>query len=228
MVAIKACKECGNPVSDKAEACPKCGAKQRKKTSLFVKILAWFFGITILLAVIGSFSNSEKQATNSNQTVKDNIENSGKTVAAPVETNNWIYQDNRDELHDSITKIAATESLNSANFGFPYGSASKLNLVVRKNHDGVDVYINISEGQFICGIIDGCEVAFKFDDGKIMNITMVESDSHSSDLLFIKLDSTENKIIEKLKTSKKLIIQPKFYKHGDVPFTFDVSGYKPI
>lgn len=49
-MAIKSCKECGGPVSDKAEFCPQCGAKQPKKTSPFVMFLA------VLLAIAGIYT----------------------------------------------------------------------------------------------------------------------------------------------------------------------------
>lgn len=39
-MTIKPCQECGGPVSDKAEHCPRCGAKQSKKTSPVVILLA--------------------------------------------------------------------------------------------------------------------------------------------------------------------------------------------
>ena len=49
-MALKACKECGNPVSDKADACPKCGAKQPKGSG---------FGVKTFLAIIivGTFGS---------------------------------------------------------------------------------------------------------------------------------------------------------------------------
>lgn len=222
-MAIRPCKECGNPVSDKAEACPKCGAKQEKKMSIVLKILLWLFGISILVSVIGGMNSKNNK-----------IEDDPKIEAQPTQNenntskSNWFYHESKDELHSTTTKLAVAESLNSANFGFPYGNSSKLLLGVRKNHQGLDVYITIDKGQFVCGIVDGCDVAFKFDDGNIMNITMVEPDSHAADVLFVKLDSTESKIVEKIKTSKKLIIAPKFYQHGDVQFVFNVENYKPI
>lgn len=53
-MAIKPCKECGGPVSDKAESCPQCGAKQPKQTG----ILTWIcVGILGLAAVIWMFSD---------------------------------------------------------------------------------------------------------------------------------------------------------------------------
>lgn len=46
------CKECGNEISDKAEACPKCGVKV-KKTSLVIKIGGGFVLLMILIAIFG-------------------------------------------------------------------------------------------------------------------------------------------------------------------------------
>ena len=53
-MAIKPCKECGAPVSDKAESCPMCGAKQPKETS----VLTWIcVGMLGLAAMIWIFSD---------------------------------------------------------------------------------------------------------------------------------------------------------------------------
>lgn len=58
-MALKPCKECGGPVSDKAESCPKCGAKQPKKTS----VLTWIcVGMLGLAAVIWFFSDHTPSA----------------------------------------------------------------------------------------------------------------------------------------------------------------------
>lgn len=51
-MAIKPCKECGGPVSDKAEKCPLCGANQPKKTSPFVMFLAVLLGGAALIAML--------------------------------------------------------------------------------------------------------------------------------------------------------------------------------
>lgn len=44
-MAITPCKDCGGPVSDNAESCPRCGAKQAEKTSLLVIVLSVALGI---------------------------------------------------------------------------------------------------------------------------------------------------------------------------------------
>lgn len=46
-MGMKACKECGNNISTKADKCPHCGFKNKKSSTLFVLILvliiAWSF-----------------------------------------------------------------------------------------------------------------------------------------------------------------------------------------
>ena len=47
-MALTKCKECGTEISTKAEQCPKCGAKGKKKTSLFAWICAVVFGLWMI------------------------------------------------------------------------------------------------------------------------------------------------------------------------------------
>ena len=228
-MALKPCKECGNEISDKAKSCPQCGAEQPKKTSFLVKVLAWIFGLGIFFSIIGGIFGKNNHTDNPAATsVSDSTAATEVVDQKKQEPKNWIYDSSKDELHNSETKFASTQSLNTVRFDFPYDGGSNLILTVRKNHAGNDVYIAITKGQFLCNVVDGCDVEFKFDDGQIMNVTMSESDSHASDVLFVGFDSTEQKIINKLKTSKKLIIAPKFYQYGNLQFTFDVSNYKSI
>lgn len=49
------CKECGNEISDKADSCPKCGAKV-KRTSFLTKIVAGMIGIGVVMSIYGSIS----------------------------------------------------------------------------------------------------------------------------------------------------------------------------
>lgn len=48
-MAIKPCKECGAPVSDKAESCPMCGAKQPKETSGLTWICVGMLGLAAMI-----------------------------------------------------------------------------------------------------------------------------------------------------------------------------------
>ena len=51
-MALKKCTECGHDVSTQAVACPQCGAKIKKPTSLITKILATIFALGIAAAVL--------------------------------------------------------------------------------------------------------------------------------------------------------------------------------
>lgn len=68
-MALMKCKECGNEVSTKATACPKCGAVNKKKTGCLGYIGAAFL-IFIVLVVIGSLMN-------------DGTSNNRRTTAPP-------------------------------------------------------------------------------------------------------------------------------------------------
>jgi len=221
-MAIKPCKECGAPVSDKADACPVCGAKV-KKMGLFLKIVLWFFGIMILFAVIGKIAEPTKTV---NQGDKQESAQASSVTSEPVKPENWFNNVSKDEMRGTETRSTRTISTNQADFEFPYNGGSNLVLTIRKGKSGTDLIINITKGQFICSSFDGCKVNFKFDSGNIQAVTMVGSDTHDTDVLFVQSESTAKKLIEKLKVSKKLIVEPSFFQEGTKQFIFDVDGFK--
>lgn len=60
-MAIKPCKECGAPVSDKAESCPRCGAKQPKKTSTLTWIVLFLILSPVAIVMFGSGGGDNTQ-----------------------------------------------------------------------------------------------------------------------------------------------------------------------
>lgn len=213
-MAIKPCKECGAPVSDKAESCPMCGAKQPKETS----VLTWVcVGILGLAAIIWMYSDKTPS------TSSGVVSTTQATESENVKPKNWQYETSKDEMRGIESKFATTVSTNTVDFDFPYNGGSKLILTLRKRGSEVDVMVSITKGQILCGI-QNCEAAFKFDGGAVQSITMSEPDNHSSDMLFVSHDKTESKIINQLKSSKKLVVEVPFYQEGRKQFTFDVSG----
>lgn len=213
-MAIKPCKECGAPVSDKAESCPMCGAKQPKATS----VLTWVcVGILGLAAIIWMYSDKTPSASSGI------VLTTQATESENVKPKNWQYETSKDEMRGIESRFATTVSTNTVDFDFPYNGGSKLILALRKRGSEVDVMVTITKGQILCGI-RSCEAAFKFDNGAVQSITMSEPDNHSSDMLFVSYDKTETNIINQLKDSKKLVIEVPFYREGKKQFTFDVSG----
>lgn len=53
-MALKPCKECGNPISKSAKACPQCGYK-KKKTSVFTWLVLVIF-LSIMYSVLSTNS----------------------------------------------------------------------------------------------------------------------------------------------------------------------------
>lgn len=232
-MTIKQCKKCGAFISDIEVACQSCGAKVGK--GLFLKIALWILVGFIILSGVMEFTGVTTTAskTTSSKTSTGNGEAASQVALMGSKGNvyiedHWVYDYIKDDLRDNTTEIAENKSLNEVNFDFPYNGGSNLILNIRKNHTGTDLYFVISRGQFLCGLIDGCDIAFRFDDGEILKVRAIGSDSHASDILFIKNTSMTLKLIEKIKKSKKLIVAPKFYQYGEVQFTFDVSRYRPI
>lgn len=50
-MSLRACKECGNQVSDKATSCPACGIPIKPKTTKLTKFAAWSLAAAAVIAV---------------------------------------------------------------------------------------------------------------------------------------------------------------------------------
>lgn len=94
-MALIKCKECGNEVSDKAESCPKCGAKVEKPVGLAAKIIGGFF-VLIILAVVLTPDEVSQQSNSPAQAAV--MEPSFSTTAAEIAAayhENTVAADNR-------------------------------------------------------------------------------------------------------------------------------------
>lgn len=76
-MAMTTCKECKAQISTNAEACPQCGAK-RKKTSGCAIIVAGFFGLVFLSAIMRTCSGDTSTPASTSSTP------AASTAAAPV------------------------------------------------------------------------------------------------------------------------------------------------
>jgi hypothetical protein len=140
---------------------------------------------------------------------------------------NWEYRSKKDQMRDEEYSYAQANSENEAQFSFPYNGGSKLSIIVRKKNNNLDAVIfSISKGQFSCGVSE-CEGAVKFiganGKGKVESLSLSGAADYSSDVLFA---SNEDWFVKKLKASKEVVIELPFYQHGNVQFSFDVSGLK--
>ena len=150
-MAIKQCKECGNQVSDKAQSCPSCGAKQPKKMGIF----AWIAIICVGMLVIGAIADGGDGSSVSepspkelalqnlgfdfewgkagfdsvmeiNMTIKNNGTKDVKdlTVECVHSSNSGTVVDrNKREVYEVI-KAGETKKINNFNMGFIHSQAT--------------------------------------------------------------------------------------------------------
>ncbi len=179
----------------------------------------------IIAAIISPSTGTEK--TSNNET-KDSIVEIKDTVNVSKEeikevSSKWIYETNETKMGES-QKFAQIKSDDILDFDFPYQGGSESTLTVRKQKGQTDIYYQVSKGQIVSvNPVDGGTVRVKFDDEKPMNISASGASDYSSDIIF--LNST-SKLISKLKSAKKMIIEVKFYDEGNRQIEFDVEGFK--
>lgn len=150
-------------------------------------------------------------------------EASGEKTApeTPAETGSrWTYTSSRDEMRGTVSIFAEISSENKLSLGFPYDT-EEANLSLRKRpSDGTSVMLH-APGQFLCSTYSNKTVSVKFDDGPVQQFTCSEPSDSSTGLLFI---NSEKRFIEKLKASKRVIIEAPMFQAGRQQMTFNTEG----
>lgn len=137
----------------------------------------------------------------------------------------WEYETEKDEMRNASTYLARNSSINTVDLGFPY-HATPLTLLLRKDPKYGSDIIFVINGQYAAGCFNGCKISAKFDNGKIENYAMVGSDSGGNDTLFIESKKSQKAFMDKLRKSKKLVIEASLYNYGEAQFSFDIQGLK--
>lgn len=141
-----------------------------------------------------------------------------------ISKSSWEYSEEKDEMRDSSTYYAVNISLNEVQFDFPYQGGSNAFITLRKGKElGDDIIIGVNKGQFK-SCIRNCKIAVKFDNEKVENYTVVGSDSFANDILFLSGDKSIKKFADKLKTSKKVVLELDFFQRGREQFSFNIEG----
>lgn len=151
------------------------------------------------------------------------VKKESKSDELKVVESKWRYEQDKDDLRNATTYMAVLASNNTIDFGFPYNGSS-MDLTLRKDPKyGNDVIFAVN-GQFNGCIIESCKITVKFDDGKLESYRMVGSDGGDNSMLFIENNKAMKTFVDKLKKSKKLIVEGNFYNYGKGQFTFDTQG----
>jgi len=96
-MALITCKECQAEVSNKADACPKCGVKIKKKVALWKKILGGFVLFLIAVAVFspgGKNGSGTTQSTDSSKGEQAAFNTTAHELAAAY-NENTLAADNK-------------------------------------------------------------------------------------------------------------------------------------
>jgi uncharacterized protein YwgA len=116
-MAIIKCAECKNKVSDKAKACPNCGARPKKRSSCLGIILLLFFGAVLIN--VTSTKNQNTYIANPapiKNTCPKIISHGSKYISNP----NWLSRNNRCfdvdqrqklivELYTAVKKVPSSQ-----------------------------------------------------------------------------------------------------------------------
>ena len=92
-MAIVKCKECSHDVSTRAEACPHCGAKRPKPTSLFTWVVVIFFSWLVFTCV-----SSSNKATKSTAAAPQAATSTDRLVASSARRGWLLDYDRRNQV----------------------------------------------------------------------------------------------------------------------------------
>ncbi|WP_346394644.1 hypothetical protein [Pseudomonas syringae] len=222
-MALIKCRECSTLISTQAQACPTCGAKAKKKTSLFT----WLMLLIVVVIVYKSASPSTAVTSSSPASAQvgatPELPDLPEQARPPEVSSNWTESSYTDDLTDAHVKVNGLKSTTSVNFAFPYNypGGSHLTLYIRKGGETFDAYFKVDKGQMLCHYSD-CGFVIRVNGGKPQTWTGLTSSTGNADLMFIRDAKKFEKIV---KSGGSLRVGIDFYHAGKQTFDFDLSGY---
>jgi hypothetical protein len=225
------CKECGTDISTKADACPKCGAKQIR-TSGCAKVALGFIIFFVFVSIVGTCSrNNSTSSSSPTPDISTSTTSSAATSAtattelpvAPAIGAQWSYAQDEDPMGKGTTYFAQVTSSNTVTFDSPYGGPQHGKLMLRTHpRYGKDVILAIERVQFLCRSYEDCNILVRFDDQKASNYSAVGAADNSTESIFIR---NYPRFIASMLKAKRVRISAEIYQEGSPVFEFDVSGF---
>lgn len=176
----------------------------------------------LALFVFIAFGSMDDEETSSSSNSTTSTTNENSEGSGEENKTNWRYSEDIDEMDNTKRTVAYINSDNSIKFDFPYGN-SDFTLSIRNWKGSNDVYLSCSKCQFISGFSGEKTYRIKFDDEAPIRVSANHSSSGSSDVVFL---GSVSKIISKLKTSEKLMIEAEFFDSGMDNITFSTKGFE--
>jgi hypothetical protein len=190
---------------------------ETKKMSLMKKVLIGFV-VLIILSAIGSMIEDKAEPLFEASNKQESASVNEPTKVQP----SWEYGTEKDKMSGQEMFFNSTTSTNELEFEFPYHGGSSFRLTVRNMGKENEILLTVSKGQFMPSIMNSDNVRIKFDEEAPMDISYNSADDASADVIFL---TSVSKIISKLKTSKKLMIEAPFYDAGRQIILFNVEGF---
>lgn len=120
-MALVKCKECGEDVSTKAKACPKCGAKAPKKTSLFTWLVLFF----IIFIVYAANQSPTSTTSSKSSTVSSSSQKSDSTKKVAPPKPSWGTSTSKDEMTGKFSAyVHSPTAYPSKKMSFPYSDVN--------------------------------------------------------------------------------------------------------
>lgn len=186
--------------------------------------------LSVLLILLFSCSQDQKKVDQNQELVVDTtsvdttlLEDYESIKAREANETKWTYQDETDKMTNTKTSFAMLQSDNNLTLSSPYDGLTTGNLTIRKKRNSLDVIMQITNGQIIAPSYDSKNVLIKFDDKPAKRWSYLESADYDSKVIFIR---NEKSFVEKLKHSKKVIIEFIVYQDGNQQLEFSTQNLK--
>lgn len=218
-MALVKCKECGEKVSTKAKACPNCGAKAPKKTSLFTWLVLIFI---IFIVYVANQSPTSKVSSKSSNSQHNNLSTmSAKKVAPPKPS--WTTSTSKDKMTGKMSAYASSPIAKPIKkMEFPYSDVHAW-LGVGCNNENEWVYIGFNNAPNLANTEteEGYNVIrtrIKWDN-EIEGVVLTQ-DWGASFIHF----RNDNSAISKIAASSSALLELQWHGQQSTYFEFSLNG----
>lgn len=179
----------------------------------WLAVALWLLGGVLAVNVLARVGSTQKAPADSPSVA------AGQSERAAVP--NWTYSQFKNELDDSVTRVACTTSTNQIRQDFPYHNTNA-DLCVRRPIKGqYEFFVRLNaNGQILCGI-QSCEIPMRLDASKAEHVVGEPPTDHSSNFLFL---NNGPRFYAQLKKSKRMILELTIYQQGDQQLFFDTGN----
>ncbi len=215
-MALKKCKECGEDVSTKAEACPKCGAKIKKKTSAFTWLVLFLIIFIVYVANQGTTPTSSTKSSAS-------LDNSNTNINATPKTPSWTTHTSKDKMTGKFSAYATSPRVEpTKRMSFPYGDVTSW-IGVGCNSEDEWVYFGFNKTPNISN--DDTKDGFNLITTRVKwnsNVETVElTQSWGADYIHFRNDRSA---ISKIAASNTVLLELDWHGQSGVYFEYSLKG----